>query len=741
MITRQQLSGFALIAILTLLAGVGALALLLIEITTPEIPLIEAGADTDNVRYALQAAESHARYSLQQNGACSGYTQIADARFNGVGYRVSISPNEGSPVRLDITAESDLGAQTQTHVDNVRVYAEPETLTIVSTPGDPDAEIEGSDGEETHNHWDQTHLDVEASATRDDRILMALDVPPLQRDLQIRSATLRLYIHRYGGVETEVYIRRLVAPWSESEADWTRRSDGVLGLFGEFWDQPGGDVTEQGASTLVVSSTGYIDVNLTDMVRDWQAGAPNYGFLINANPRKGGSKLEITTGQSSDTNRRPRLDIRYACQCGSPCAPSQHQNVGAVLTFEDGVTIDNDVYRAFDAVDFDASRQTAAAVLSGAGLITPSDAEIWAIHRINADRYLIAFGEEGGTVNGVAYDKNDIIEVEPSTGRNQRFWRLSNVRKESWFDGIHLRDDGQLAFTITFRDTVWGVRLESQDIALANPTTNVVTKWIDGRAITTQANEDFDALHVFENGLVVLSSESNDTVVGTDVTRDDLVLVDPTTLTSSLFYQNGSIGDAGGDLVNIQGITLSLDTTDPTIGTTLEDMIVQSRDCANDYRDSFLFPDYARNEGTLSFLGPWEEEEESDGPESGNVQILFDQDNSRLRIEDDEYGIERSVDLTSATNAFLWFDLRRVSVDDPDEYLLVEARPDGGSWVELDRFRGPATDAFYQSNRVDLSAVRSANTRIRFITSDDNGSGDFFYIDNVDIRLSGCPGP
>ncbi|MCH9694098.1 MAG: hypothetical protein K0U72_06275 [Gammaproteobacteria bacterium] len=101
--------------------------------------------------------------------------------------------------------------------------------------------------------------------------------------------------------------------------------------------------------------------------------------------------------------------------------------------------------------------------------------------------------------------------------------------------------------------------------------------------------------------------------------------------------------------------------------------------------------------------------------------------------------MQREADLSASSSARLTFEYRRDGFDNNNDFVMVGISPDGGSsWAELERIIGPGTDSNYVASSHVISAYIAPDTRIRFLTSPNLGSGDELYIDNVQIEVSGC---
>lgn len=163
--------------------------------------------------------------------------------------------------------------------------------------------------------------------------------------------------------------------------------------------------------------------------------------------------------------------------------------------------------------------------------------------------------------------------------------------------------------------------------------------------------------------------------------------------------------------------------------------------CDGNFRDNFDTRAANGNNGTLSWATDWIEVGESDGPTSGDIQVMNDQSNYQLRTRDNDNGgegVEREADLSGAATATLNYDYRRMNLDNSNDYAAVEISANGaaGPWTELTRHSGSGNDSSYQPASHPITDYVSENTRIRFKTSSTMGGTDTVWFDNVEIACS-----
>ena len=161
--------------------------------------------------------------------------------------------------------------------------------------------------------------------------------------------------------------------------------------------------------------------------------------------------------------------------------------------------------------------------------------------------------------------------------------------------------------------------------------------------------------------------------------------------------------------------------------------------CAGTIADDFETGDYTGNTGSAPWNGNWVEVNESTNPTSGDERVVGLDGGHVVRVRDNDgggEGILRSADLSAYTSAVLSFDYWRDGLDNANDYVVVEAWPNGsGEWEEVFRIEGPGDDPTGSplSQDVDISAFIMNDTHLRFITSPTMGNTDAVLFDNIEI--------
>ena len=145
-----------------------------------------------------------------------------------------------------------------------------------------------------------------------DRVLFRLALPEWPADTELLTATLSLYTVPWKAEENRfatVAVHRILADWDVTTA-----------TYATPWRTPGGEPDVDYESTPLITVTlmtlltqeGWLDLDITPLVRDWLAGQPNFGLALRLTDDSFGmAHLWVYAGEYEDPNLRPKLTLVY----------------------------------------------------------------------------------------------------------------------------------------------------------------------------------------------------------------------------------------------------------------------------------------------------------------------------------------------------------------------------------------------------------------------------------------------
>ncbi len=151
------------------------------------------------------------------------------------------------------------------------------------------------------------------------------------------------------------------------------------------------------------------------------------------------------------------------------------------------------------------------------------------------------------------------------------------------------------------------------------------------------------------------------------------------------------------------------------------------------FRDEFASSAYDRQDGSALWSSDWIEGNDDGDPSTGRVLV----DSGTLRLAGTggaDPSIEREVDLSTFTEATLTFEYFETGAWEAGDRVEVQLSDDGGSnWTTVQTFSDDQGSTPLTAAPVNITAFRSANTRLRFQTAA-NADAERFFIDNVEIE-------
>jgi len=164
------------------------------------------------------------------------------------------------------------------------------------------------------------------------------------------------------------------------------------------------------------------------------------------------------------------------------------------------------------------------------------DEDIDAVHILDNGNIILS-AEGGATLGGLSFGDGDLIEYNPTTGSGTLFFGEGLFGSDEDIDAVHILTNGNIILSTIDGATLGGLSFGDGDLIEYNPTTDTATLFFDESLFS--ADEDIDAVHILENGNVVLSAEGSATLGGLSFGDGDLIEYNPTTYSATLYFAEG----------------------------------------------------------------------------------------------------------------------------------------------------------------------------------------------------------
>ena len=207
-----------------------------------------------------------------------------------------------------------------------------------------------------------------------------------------------------------------------------------------------------------------------------------------------------------------------------------------------GLTFDRE-----DLVEYNPTTDTSTLYLDGD--LFQGTADIDAAHVLDSGNIIISTFANA-TLGGLAFNPGDLVEYNPTTDTATLYFEQDLFSQVENIDSVYILESGNIILSTIGSATLGGLSFEAGDLVEYNPTTDTAILYFEGSLFTD--TENIDAVHILDNGNIVLSTVDVATLGGLSFTSGDLVEYNPTTDIASLYFdENNFTGSANINAVYV----------------------------------------------------------------------------------------------------------------------------------------------------------------------------------------------
>ena len=158
-------------------------------------------------------------------------------------------------------------------------------------------------------------------------------------------------------------------------------------------------------------------------------------------------------------------------------------------------------------------------------------------------------------IDGQTFADADLIRYDPNTGSASTYFITDGLFDQTSADisGVSTRENGNILFSTLADASIGGVGFLDGDVVEYDINTGSVSVFVSEADIFDDGNGDIYGLHHNADGTLLISSNGDEVVSGTQFLGGDVFLYDPATDTASLFFSAASFA-ANGTLYNIDAL-------------------------------------------------------------------------------------------------------------------------------------------------------------------------------------------
>ncbi len=146
------------------------------------------------------------------------------------------------------------------------------------------------------------------------------------------------------------------------------------------------------------------------------------------------------------------------------------------------------------------------------------------------------------SLGGLSYTSSDLAEYNPTTDTALLRLDGSAIGVSQKIDAIHLLENGHILLSLDNSGSIGGLSVDKSDLVDYDPVANSASLVLDGSAVFSGPNNDISAVYVKADGKLILASAVSASLAGLSFQPEDLVEYDPATNTASLFLDGSAIG-------------------------------------------------------------------------------------------------------------------------------------------------------------------------------------------------------
>ena len=537
--------GFVLLAVVLFLTVLAAIALALSNQGASQVSIAAGELQSDQLRYIAEAGLEHAKWQLEQSASCSAYSNVPATAFGAGTYSATVTPTSSSPVTLAAVGTLTNGAQRLLTRSDVTIYdsAAGATGTLIPENEGKDTFIQGETRRTNQNKGGDPELKTSAKIGKEKRTLLQFDLSGLPPTAKVLTATLDLYLQKLGSTDV-VYAHVLLRDWTEDGVTWDSY-DGT-----NPWTTSGGDYDPDVAVSFLADSVGAKTMDITDVAKAWVSGSlSNYGLLLRSSPAAGGKENKYHSSDKANVPR-PRLILTYVCECGLVC-PGITAGNSVILSTTTNAILGGLSFDTRDLAEYDPPTATATMFFDG-GLATLNK-DINAVHVLD-NGHIVLSTKDNANLGSLSFKNSDLVEYDPDTGTATLFFDSGSTTLNKDIAAVQVLDSGNILLSTKDAASIGGVSFSNKDLVEYNPTSGSASIYFNGDATTL--SKKITAVHVLENGHIVLGAEGNTTLGGLSFKAADLIEYDPATNTATMYFEGSALfSDAAEKIssVHIQG--------------------------------------------------------------------------------------------------------------------------------------------------------------------------------------------
>lgn len=253
-----------------------------------------------------------------------------------------------------------------------------------------------------------------------------------------------------------------------------------------------------------------------------------------------GRRVTLPLGQYSNANfnwdylnANGHLLVQRAIQWGTGnTGPVTSDPI--ILSTDSAATLGGLNFDDIDLAEYDPVTSTATLYFDGSTTtLTP---DIDAIH-VLANGHILMSTKDDTTFGGLNFQDGSLVDYDPTTDVATLYFNETAFGSDEDIVSVYVMANGHLLLSTDSDANLGGLNFTDNDLIEYDLDTDTATLYFDGS--TTTLISDIDAVHVLDNGHLLLSTKDDASLGGLNFKNGDLIEYDQATDTATLYFDEG----------------------------------------------------------------------------------------------------------------------------------------------------------------------------------------------------------
>lgn len=171
------------------------------------------------------------------------------------------------------------------------------------------------------------------------------------------------------------------------------------------------------------------------------------------------------------------------------------------------------------------------------------------------------------TLDGLSFTNGSLAQYDPLSSPATLYFGETKFDDDENISAVHVLDNGNIVLSTGNQATLGGLTFRDGDLIEYNPTTDTSTLYFNQDNFT--GNADISAVYVKDNGNIILSTTADAVLKGVSFRNGDLVEYNPGSDTASLFFNQDNFSDPNTSIDGVHILESGNLLLSMTIGDTL----------------------------------------------------------------------------------------------------------------------------------------------------------------------------